>query len=316
MSVAEVSLPKVSEKTQVFHHILAATDFSQHSRRALAVAFALAQKNEARLSVAHVLPPDWRYDILDTPPETDLAQRDCEQRLEAFTAEFHANAPALDSILIKHGPVVPGILSTIAEAGVDLLVMGTHGRHGLAKLAMGSVAEELVRRAPCPVLTIGPKARIEAGPHLRTILFATDFGKGSSNALPLALGLARLTHAKLILLHMIAPMPASSNLSAYGPASSVADEITNWEASSRKHAVEQLERCLPTKTGLDCPPQYLVGMEMLPEGILTAAERFDADLIVMGANQNGSPHMAAHIPWTAVHEVLRNAPCPVLTVAG
>ncbi len=209
------------------------------------------------------------------------------------------------------------MVSTIAESETDLLVIGTRGRGGFSKLALGSVAEELLRTAPCPVLTIGPNATVAATQKFNSILFATSFGKGSAKALPLALMLANANHARLILLHMMAPMPATSaNLSSYAPASSAADELVAWEGSSRKRSLQQLKDCLPFENGLDREPEYVVGTDFLPEGILTAAGKFDVDLIVMGANRKGSARVAAHFPWTAVHEIICGARCPVLTVAG
>ena len=152
---------------------------------------------------------------------------------------------------------------------------------------------------------------------MRTILFATDFGKGSTKALPFAVRLAKVYEAKLILLHMISPMPAtSSSLSAYAPATAAADEVEEWEGSSRKRSLQELRDCLPPETGLTQEPEFIVGTDFFPEGVLAAAEKFKADLIVMGATGKAAARMAAHVPWSAVHEVLRNAPCPVLTMAG
>jgi nucleotide-binding universal stress UspA family protein len=67
---------------------------------------------------------------------------------------------------------------------------------------------------------------------------------------------------------------------------------------------------------LDPEPKYVVGIDLLPEGILSAASQFNADLIVMGANRKTSGRVAAHLPWTAVHHVIHDALCPVLTVSG
>src|SRR5207248_11055703 len=88
---------------------------------------------------------------------------------------------------------------------IDLFVLGTHGRQGLSKLVMGSAAEEIFRRARCPVLTVGPKAARDPGnfENWKTILFATDFSAGSLKALPYALSLAEENEAKLILLHLV-----------------------------------------------------------------------------------------------------------------
>jgi nucleotide-binding universal stress UspA family protein len=320
MTVAELRTPlKTSKTSAAFRHILVATDFSESSRRALCDAVALAVENHAQLSLIHVLQPDRKYGALENPPELDLERIAAERRIKALVDEFGPEQK-IDATLVKHGPVAEQVASVIEERAIDLLVIGTRGRGGLQKLALGSVAEELLRVAPCPVMTIGPKADIATianGPGFRRILFATDFGKGSAKALPLALGLARAQQAKLILLHMIPPMPvASASLSAYAPAGAAADEFEEWAETSRKRCLRQLRECLPAETGLQQELEYVVGTDFLAEGILTASARFKVDLIVMGANRTASPKVAAHMPWAAVHEVVRNAPCPVLTVAG
>jgi len=73
---------------------------------------------------------------------------------------------------------------------------------------------------------------------------------------------------------------------------------------------------IPPKTELAFEPEYLAGMDFLPEGILDMAAARSIDLIVMGANRTSTPRMAAHIPWALTHEVLCHAKCPVLTVCN
>ena len=320
MQIAELNSPLTTSKpSAAFRHILVATDFSEASRRALCDAQRLAAESNAQMSLIHVLQPDRKYGALENPPELDLERISAEKRIKALVDEL-GPGQKIETTLVKHGPVADQVASVIREQAIDLLVIGTRGRGGLQKLALGSVAEELLRVAPCPVMTIGPKADIAAntpGHGFHRILFATDFGKGSALALPLALAMARAQQAKLILLHMIPPMPATSaSLSAYAPADAAADELVQWEESSRKRYIRQLRECLPAETGLEQELEYVVGTDFLAEGILTASARFNVDLIVMGANRTASPKAAAHIPWSAVHEVVRSAPCPVLTVAG
>jgi nucleotide-binding universal stress UspA family protein len=183
---------------------------------------------------------------------------------------------------------------------------------------LGSTAEELLRIAPCPVLTVGPRAQITPPTNaFQTILFATDFGKGSVEALEIALSLAQQRRAKLVLLHMSSPMPMmSTSLSAYAPAGAATEDVLEWQSSSRAQSLQQLKKCLPAGLHLEQQPEFVTGTDLCPEGVLTAAERFRADLIVMGANRTMPAKVMAHIPWSAVHEVVRKAPCPVLTVAG
>lgn len=317
MSIAELPLADVATKHSVFHRILVATDFSKTSERAFTEALMIARENHAELSLVHVMNIDWRYQVLENPPEIDLEEQDAQERVKAF---IHALAPdeQIAATLVRHGPVAQWVASLALQTGADLLVMGTRGRGGFSKLALGSTAEEVLRIAPCPVLTVGPRAEIAPSRNaFQIILFATDFGKASAEALKVALSLAQTRHAKLVLLHMTALMPATStSFPAYTPAMPTAEDVQAWQSSSRTRCLRQLKECIPEGLHLDQQPAFVAGTELCPEGILTAAEQYRTDLIVMGANHAASPKMAAHIPWTAVHEVVRKAPCPVLTVAG
>lgn len=316
MAVAELTSGRT---TTVFSNILVATDFSEASRRALCDALALAAQTDAKLCVVHAVASDPQLSTVERPPELDLERQDAERQMTGFVGGLDCEQK-IESTVVCRGTVAAVVESLIQEKNIDLLVIGTRGRSGLRKLALGSVAEELLREARCPVLTIGPRAELvplRAPAEFRTILFATDFGKASAKALPLALALARAHRAKLILLHTMAAMPVTAgNLGGFVPSAASAQEFTEWQESVRKAGLKKLKEYLPPQTGLEQEPEYVVGMDFLPEGILTTAAERKADLIVMGANRVLSPRAVAHLPWVAVNEVVRNAACPVLTVAG
>src|SRR5437773_10733488 len=96
---------------------------------------------------------------LENPPEIDLERIAAEKEIDALVEEFRPEQK-IGATLVRHGPVAEQVAAVIEEKGIDLLVIGTRGRGGLQKLALGSVAEELLRVASCSVLTIGPKADI------------------------------------------------------------------------------------------------------------------------------------------------------------
>ncbi len=131
--------------------ILHPTDFSAHSDYALRLACALARDHGARLVLLHVAaPPTAVYggDILiPAPPDSHDEERQRLDRLQVpdtVPTERH----------LVEGDAATRILDVAEKTGSDLIVMGTHGRTGLARLLMGSVAEQIVRKAPCPVLTV------------------------------------------------------------------------------------------------------------------------------------------------------------------
>jgi nucleotide-binding universal stress UspA family protein len=141
-----------------FHHILAPTDFSEYSQRAIQYARELAQKFGATLMLLHVveLPP---YPIEGLPPSHlgETLLEDLEQQATSDLAQVLAKE--VEVTVVRR--VVMGIpyrkIVEIAEAEkVNLIIMATHGRTGFSHLFMGSVAERVVRTAPCPVLTIRP----------------------------------------------------------------------------------------------------------------------------------------------------------------
>jgi nucleotide-binding universal stress UspA family protein len=124
--------------------ILVPTDFSPLSTLALEHAIALASLCRASIHLMHV--------EADATAEID----DDERRLAGLVSRCHAEAIVVTSQVCAGQPAA-AIVEAAADRAVDLIVLGTHGRHGVAHLILGSVAERVVRTAPCPVLTVrGP----------------------------------------------------------------------------------------------------------------------------------------------------------------
>jgi len=135
-----------------FKTILFATDFSPASHVAFDVAAALARDYRARVIALHVIEPvrmGFSEFASYVGPDEDTGQ--AMEMLRALKAP--SPMVTLEYRLLEGDPATV-IAETAEEAGADLVVMGTHGRTGLSRLVMGSVAEEVLRRAPCPVLTI------------------------------------------------------------------------------------------------------------------------------------------------------------------
>lgn len=134
--------------------ILHPTDFSPQADAALMFALALARDQKAQLTLLHVarwpirpigLPPD-----ASPPPDEELERRQLERELRQRPV---GHVP-VEYRLEYADTSAEGILKVARESGCDLIVMGTHGRTGLSRLLLGSVAEEVIRQAPCPVLTV------------------------------------------------------------------------------------------------------------------------------------------------------------------
>jgi nucleotide-binding universal stress UspA family protein len=148
--------------------ILHPTDFSDYSAYAFQLASSLAADCGARLVVLHVVDhPVLAYPGVMTPPPPPMPSAEernaIRERLERI---MPANAAVPVEHLLEEGDPPTAILQIAQEKGCDLIVIGTHGRTGLRRLLMGSVAEQVVRDAPCPVLTVknaAQSARTEPG---------------------------------------------------------------------------------------------------------------------------------------------------------
>jgi nucleotide-binding universal stress UspA family protein len=136
-------------------HFLVPIDFSEYANQALEYAITLAGKLEARLTLLHVIQsvPLGGVDMGVTLPYTYLQELEAEirQSMDACLACVTAAGLAGD-IVVVHGVPFHEILETAKSQNVDLIVMGTHGRTGLQHILLDSVAEKVVRLAPCPVL--------------------------------------------------------------------------------------------------------------------------------------------------------------------
>jgi nucleotide-binding universal stress UspA family protein len=132
--------------------ILHATDFSDHSNYAFRLACSLARDYGARLIVLHVAEPP-----VVIHPEGVVVPfpSDFKDQLWRELQLLQSDKPKVTvEPCLADGEVVPEILRVAGESRCDLILMGTHGRTGLSRLLMGSVAEQVVRKAPCPVLTV------------------------------------------------------------------------------------------------------------------------------------------------------------------
>lgn len=134
--------------------VLHPTDFSQASEAALRLAAALARDHAAQLILLHAIEPPAVGSsgaVPAPPPAPPPSVAEVQQQLAALAATLQGVAT---ECRVEEGPAADAILAAARETGCDVIVMGTHGRTGLARLLVGSVAEQVVRKAPCPVLTV------------------------------------------------------------------------------------------------------------------------------------------------------------------
>jgi nucleotide-binding universal stress UspA family protein len=293
--------------TTQFNRILMATDFSDASRNALRYAGAIADFNGARLYIVHVVSSVGYTMVPGAEVQaTKLAARDLKELLNNLD-DVGESLPAEVALIVRQGDITAGLDKLIREEKIDLIVIGTHGRTGFSKLTLGSVAENVFRKANCPVLTVGPNSPAdwperELGAE-KAILLATDFGDASLAALPYAASIANRSRSKLVVLHVNTPLPESPANSVFGD-ETVAEEL-------RYAALQQLQKLLPGDLGIE--PELRVTAGLPVDGILSEAAGNSAGLIVLGLHRRSLLVPAEHLPSTAYGVVIQ-ARCPVLTV--
>ena len=181
------------------------------------------------------------------------------------------------------------------------MVLGTHGRGGIKKLVRGSLAEEIVNAASCPVLTVGPKVSdaVVSQPRLHSILYGTNLLYSPGRSLPYALWMAEQEGARVTLLHVLKPR----------------NEVpADHPQLDEKTAKERLRQLLPLESNPSVEREYRVEAGVPGEQIVRVAESVAADLIVMGSQHRSYGWASTHLPWLTLHQVLCHARCPILTV--
>lgn len=282
--------------------ILFATNFTETSAAALPYAAALARVFAAEICALHVIPPE-RYAHL-RQNHLDVALREMKEEAAARIGTLLSESRFSDvpfRIAIDHGPILPTVAAFAAKEDVDLIVAGSHGRHGIQKLISPAVDEEIVGAASRPVLLIGPQVSVEpeAETHIRRILHATNFEPKSLPALRYAYALAETFAAGLYLMHVAENVwrePLSTRMTA--------------EAFCR---MRMLESGLPEHSPA-LEPHFLVDFGPREGLILEAAEQQDVQLIVMGLPAIAHPGLVAHLPGPLAYDIASHARCPVLVI--
>jgi nucleotide-binding universal stress UspA family protein len=221
------------------------------------------------------------------PALADAAFRDCDQLMDRLLQNHR-----LDGIdcrrWVEQGEIPAIAGEFVARHEIDLLIVGTHGRTGLPRLILGSAAQQIFHNVRCPVLCVGPRAP-GAGPQLqlRSVLFSTDLSPESIAAAPWALTALGEWHTELDVLH-----------------------VCHSENPAHREALERLVARLAAEGAPNAQAHLLTGKP--GPCVLDFATRRHSDLIVLGLK----PHRALYSgpPWSHAYEIVRQAPCPVLSV--
>ncbi|MBJ21271.1 MAG: universal stress protein [bacterium] len=285
--------------------ILVPVDFSEHSRAAVERAFLIAGLCEAQVRLLHALqlPPC----TLD--PEFSGALRDelrnSEKReFEEYCESLRRRGFEFSERFEERDPA-DAIHAAARSDGTRLVVMGSHGRRGLDRLILGSVAERTLQDAPVPVLIVR-EAEQEATTEIRSILFATDFSKDAERVEKIVGHWAGRLGAQVEVFHAI--RETAVLFAPYAVAGS-----SDFEGEMREAAMRRSERVLDrlTQAGVSCKSKIVYGRAS--DSILTRAESTGAQLIALGTS--GYSAFQRFLLGSVAQRVSRHASCSVL-VAG
>lgn len=298
--------------TLSFKNVLLATDFSPTSESAVPYAAAIGRRFGGTLHTAHVLSDTavimmtGGVDYVSMATLYDDAIADAKEKLRQVSEAFEG-IPHRE--YVRQGQIWKNLAAVVEENAIDLIILGTHGRKGLGKLLLGSVAEDILRHAPCPVLTIGPNVSTrdrfpgfggkghDLAPReleVKQIVFGTNFAKNAAMVAQVAASLADEFRSRLTMVHVL-------------------EDYTQLgtQPGPIEDSVRRLHELIPEDMALHYLPEAVVEFGSAHERILKVAADRNADLIVVGARPEVG---TTHLPWSTTHQVIARAQCPVLTV--
>lgn len=283
--------------------VLYLTDFSEASEVALPFAVEIARAYGAKVYALNVLVPSPVVYVSPESPETSIEWQEEWAASEMQRVDAQLMGLPRETIVERGTELWSPVRQVLSEHDIDLIVLGTHGRTGMQKLLLGSAAEEIFRRSPIPVITIGPS--VCCGAHndarFRRVLFPTDFSEASVAAAPYAISLAQENEARLVLLHVIRHFPN--------------DHVARRGEMSVAEAMHHLSELVPRDADFWCRPDPVVRYGEPGEEILSAASDHGADLIVLGVRGSSNYSTAVtHVTRATAYKVVAHAECPVLTV--
>jgi nucleotide-binding universal stress UspA family protein len=280
----------------MFRKILCPIDFSDHSIAALREAVRLARRDDALLYVMHV-----EFVPLKSPAPLSnyiaVSTEAGELRLKQIVRKYLARVK--HEFVVRSGWPTEVIDQAAQEFDADLIVMATHGRTGINRLFLGSVAEHVVRTSVRSVLSFGPGATIGS---LKRILCPVDFDQNSISALKFGWRLAREYGTAISLLHVVRRPSEPSEMPVEPP-------TPEWEQAAQV----QLAR-VSAEIGAKAKCELLVRRGDPASAILEVERELRPDLIVMGTHgRTGLSHM---VLGSVAEHMVRASAVPVLTVRG
>ena len=283
-------LEKASEIS--FKNILFLTDFTEASEAARAYAVGLTRHYDAQLYPAYACNP---IVLTESMAATDII-REHEENSQLQLENVAKNAGQKSIPLFARGAIEDAVPHWIAEYGIDLIVMGTHGHKGLKHFLMGSTAEQIIRSATVPVLTVGPHVTEKPfrGFAINSILCPTDLKEHAHFSAQCAHSLAQANSAALTFIHIV---PTDDLLRG--------DQYALLK--SARLELEKIGNVSENETQRRC----VVEAGDPVQDIVSFARTNKSDLILLGLPTNKK--FNGHFRTGVTYNVISAAPCPVLT---
>ena len=292
-------LYKQASKVPPFRTVLACTDLSPASRPALQEAGRLCGMMGAHLVLLH---------SCETSPLSaraaegaeDLAEQFCihDRELLQYADELRAAGISVETVF-EEGTPSDVILKYMASRNIDLAILGTHGMAGRDRLFCGSTAEEVLRTAHCPVVTVGPRAARNKVSQIGPVVFATDFHASSTEGVRYAASLAVIAKVSLHCPHVL---PLAMEGEGKAPI------IPHVMTEALRHLLAQKQIDLN-----DVVCDVIYGSEV-SQAVVDYAKAHNAQAIVLGVKRASwlVTHLAPHVTY----RIIVTAPCPVLTISS
>jgi nucleotide-binding universal stress UspA family protein len=292
--------------------VLFPTDFSPCADQALVHASYLAGKYLADFHMLHAIvlheddPHNPAHHFDNIADVHDKLVASARERMASLMKEYAVEGITTRQIQLRGIAPAPVILEYARESDIDLIVMGTHGRRGLGHFLLGSVAEEVVRLASCPVLTIREEENPRPIEAVENILVPLDFSDHARNALRHALEMAETYGAGLQLLHVV-----EDNLHPYY-AMAGTNSILELQPDIKEKSKEAMEKILEETKKKDIKADLHVVVGHPAREIISFADDHETDLIVIATHGlTGIEHL---LMGSVTEKVVRMSQCPVFTV--
>lgn len=298
----------------MFRKLLVPLDRSPLAEQAVGQAAAIARASHAGIDVVLVHQP-FPFVGFGDAPWNEGQVNDEHKYLETIAEELASGASVPATHSVMHGEAVEMICRRAADVDADLIVMTTHGRTGLSRAWLGSIADGVLRRSATPVLMLRPvdtKKRLAAAHHaFKRVLVPLDGSALALDILSSAAALARSTGARLILLRVVKPVPViliDAGLPFVYPPPIPDDIATGRFVDEAKQHMADVARSLADQ-GIAGVETHVVVDELVAHAIIAFARAHEADLIAMSTHGRG---MSRVVLGSVADKVLRGSGLPLL----